>query len=362
MKKIPFRTILGVLFLVMMGAFIAKSVAAGPANMPRDRDEKKAARVVTPKVGADERAPGVPPGMVGGAGIVEPRDRETKVAVAVPGRLAKLLVQEGAAVDAGAPLAELDNAPEKASLDAAEAEVVTARAELSRTSHGLRREDVDAAIAEADAAKARAESSKKTWERTEQLAKTGAASPDELDRASRQAEADDRTAKAAFARRQAAERGGRSDDVEVSRARLVAATARREQAKAVLERLIIRAPSAGHVLAIKYRVGEYVTPGAGDPLMIVGDTTKLRVRMDVDERDVAKVKLGASAFSVLSAYPNEKFPGKVIEIGRRMGRKNVRTDDPTERIDTKILEVVLELDEKSGLVPGLRVTSYVSVD
>jgi HlyD family secretion protein len=39
-------------------------------------------------------------------------------------------------------------------------------------------------------------------------------------------------------------------------------------------------------------------------------------------------------------------PGKVVEVARRMGRKNVRTDDPTERIDTKILEVVLELDDK----------------
>ena len=42
-----------------------------------------------------------------------------------------------------------------------------------------------------------------------------------------------------------------------------------------------------------------------------------------------------------------------------MGRKNVRTDDPTERIDTKILEVVLELDEREGLFPGLRVVGYV---
>jgi HlyD family secretion protein len=42
-----------------------------------------------------------------------------------------------------------------------------------------------------------------------------------------------------------------------------------------------------------------------------------------------------------------------------MGRKNVRTDEPTERLDTKILEVVIDLDDPKGLVPGLRVTSYV---
>jgi HlyD family secretion protein len=49
----------------------------------------------------------------------------------------------------------------------------------------------------------------------------------------------------------------------------------------------------------------------------------------------------------------------VAEIGRRMGRKNVRTDDPTERLDTKILEVVIDLDDTTKLVPGLRLTSYI---
>jgi hypothetical protein len=42
-----------------------------------------------------------------------------------------------------------------------------------------------------------------------------------------------------------------------------------------------------------------------------------------------------------------------------MGRRNVRTDDPTERTDTKILEVVLELEDPADLVPGLRVMSFV---
>jgi hypothetical protein len=43
-----------------------------------------------------------------------------------------------------------------------------------------------------------------------------------------------------------------------------------------------------------------------------------------------------------------------------MGRKNVRTDDPVERIDTKILEVEIELAQTEGLRPGLRVTGYIA--
>jgi HlyD family secretion protein len=60
------------------------------------------------------------------------------------------------------------------------------------------------------------------------------------------------------------------------------------------------------------------------------------------------------------AYPGKDFHGKVRELGRRMGRKNVRSDDPAERNDTKILEVVLALDDPRGLVVGQRVTCYVT--
>ena len=144
--------------------------------------------------------------------------------------------------------------------------------------------------------------------------------------------------------------------------RLAAAEARLGQAKATLERRQIRAPYAGEILQVKARVGEYYTPGASEAPVVLGDTSRLRVRMDVDERDIGRVKLGAPAYAVADAFPGVRFTGKVAEIGRRMGRKNVRTDDPTERIDTKILEVVIDLDEPGKLVPGLRVTSYVEPD
>ena len=112
---------------------------------------------------------------------------------------------------------------------------------------------------------------------------------------------------------------------------------------------------------MKARVGEYETPGQSEPILVLGDTSKLRARMDVDERDIDKVKLGSTAYVVVDAFPGKRFTGKVAEIGRRMGRNNVRTDEPTERLDTKILEVVVDLDEPKGLVPGLRLTAFVDV-
>jgi len=45
--------------------------------------------------------------------------------------------------------------------------------------------------------------------------------------------------------------------------------------------------------------------------------------------------------------------------GQLLGRKNFRTDEPTERVDTKILETLVLLDDGHELPIGLRVQAYV---
>lgn len=348
-------SLVGLVLLFM----IFKTATSGSPTVPRAVDVERAQRGL-PALGGTEEHVELPAGdLIAGNGVVEPADRETKVAGEIAGRIAIVHAEEGRHVAAGDPLVELESDVERSALAAAEADLRVAQAELERTAKGLRAEDIDAAAAEAEAAVAKASMSEGTLGRVEQLAKTGAATADELDRARRQAAIDRQTATAAEARRRAALAGSRVEDVLVARARKAAAEARRDQAKAALDRRTVRSPIAGEVLAMKYRAGEFYAPGGADPLAIVGDTSKLRVRMDVDERDVARVKIGAAAFVTLNAFPGEKFEGKVVSIGRRMGRKNIRTDDPVERIDTKILEIVIELDRPNGLMPGLRVRSHI---
>ncbi len=347
-------------FLVGCGllAFILSTALGGPPTSPRSADIAGAAKEVPPKTGKDERIDLPQISGVAGNGIVEPADRETKVAGQIAGRIAEVLVKEGDKIEAGAPLLVLDAATEKASLAAAEADMGVAEADLTRTLKGLRRQDIDAVDADAEAAKARSELSKGTLDRITKLAEGGAATPDELDRARRSAEAEDMSFKAADARRNAALAGSRREDVMAARARVLAAQARRDQAKAILDRLTIKAPIAGEVLSVKFRAGEFYNPGSGEAV-IIGDTRVLRVRMDVEERDIGKIRKGLRAYITADAFPGERFPGRVVEIGRRMGRKNIRTDDPVERIDTKILEVVIELDRRDGLLSGLRVVSVI---
>jgi HlyD family secretion protein len=91
----------------------------------------------------------------------------------------------------------------------------------------------------------------------------------------------------------------------------------------------------------------------------LGDTSRLRVRVDVDENDVAGVYVGQRAWVTAPAYGDRKFTGRVIQIGQMLGRKNVRKDEPSERVDTKILETLIELDPGTALPIGLRVDAFL---
>jgi hypothetical protein len=73
------------------------------------------------------------------------------------------------------------------------------------------------------------------------------------------------------------------------------------------------------------------------------------------------VRLGQRAYVTADAYGDRKFWGHVIRLGQEMGPKNLRTDEPTERVDKKILETLIQLDDGHGLPVGLRVDSFVLV-
>ena len=84
------------------------------------------------------------------------------------------------------------------------------------------------------------------------------------------------------------------------------------------------------------------------------------MRVDLDERDVAKVRANQTAYVTADAFGERKFQGKVIKIGQILGRKNFRTERPTEKVDTKILEVLIELDKGEILPLGLRVDAFIN--
>jgi HlyD family secretion protein len=306
------KVVTGVVFVGVVGVLgvsLFKALTAGPGDVPRPSDVEGAQRKTSPPPAAPDFKQAMSTATaISGQGIVEGSDREVKVGSRVPGLVDKIFVKEGDHVAAGAPLLQLASSAERAA-------VSTAKADL-------------------DGASARLAISSLTARRAEQLERDGAISRDERDRSVSQANID---------------RAG----VDQARSRLNEANAR-------LSQLSVKAPSVGTILKLSVREGEFYSPDGGASLVTLGNLSKVRVRLDIDERFIGSVFVGQPGYAVVEAYRNQKFPGKVVEIAQRMGRKNQRTDDPTERIDTKIREVVLELDDARELVPGLRATGYLS--
>jgi HlyD family secretion protein len=133
-------------------------------------------------------------------------------------------------------------------------------------------------------------------------------------------------------------------------------------AEAALDNLIVRAPIDGTVLQINIRRGELAAPSAPQPLVVVGDVSKLRVRAEIDERDYGEIKVGQRVVVRSPAFRGRDVAGTVssvapiIEPGR-IGARGQRS--PT---DVNVAEVVIDLAEAGPLAVGMKVDVYFSRD
>jgi len=302
-----------------------------------------------------------PTDLVAGPGLVEPVSEEIEVGAELAGRLAAMLVDEGARVAAGQVLARLDDEDEAARVRSAEASLDVAEAQRARVVNGARAEERREARAAVRQSEAEFEQAEVEWRRREQLARDGVIAAEELDRATRSA----RVARARLDEER--ERANNIDSVarddERSRAEadVRLARARLAEARAVFEKTVIRAPIDGVVLRRHKEAGESVSPESPSSARVftVADTRSLRVRVDVDETDVARVAVGQRAWVTADAYGARRFEGTVIRVGGILGRKNIRTEEPTEKVDTRVLETLIELRPDTRLPVGLRVDAFI---
>ncbi len=301
--------------------------------------------------------------LVVGPGRVEPLSEDIKVGSEISGKLKSVLVEEGDRVRRGQVLAILQNADYQAQVASAEADLARRGAELRKIVNGARTEERREALAVVNEAQAVMDNARAEMERRQRLYRSGAVSREEADRYEREF-------KVAKARHdEAAQHYALLDDParEEDRARgdadVALAKAQLDEARARYQKTLVRSPIDGVVLRKHHRAGESVTnsSNSADPIVTLGNVRALRVRVDVDENDVAKVRLGDRAYTTADAFGNREFPGHVVRIGQEMGPKNVRTDEPTERVDKKILETLIELDDGHELPIGMRVNSFILV-
>jgi len=298
-------------------------------------------------------------GIIAAPGRVEAVSEEVRVSSELGGRLKAVNVEEGDRVQRGQVLAEIQNDDYRARVQEAEAELAQREAELRRTINGARMQERREAEASMQAAEAVLNNAKSEAERRRGLADRNVISRDEADRYERAYQ---------VARAQHAEAAqhfslidadAREEDRAHAEAAVATAQAQLAEARVYLEKSYIRAPINGVILRKLRHTGESVSTQFDSPVVTMADDTVLRVRLDVDESDVSKLKAGERAYVTAEAYGDHKFWGSVIRVGRILGKKNIRTDEPSEHVDTKILETLVELDPGQRLPLGLRVDSFV---
>ncbi|MGB4859124.1 MAG: efflux RND transporter periplasmic adaptor subunit [Dokdonella sp.] len=315
--------------------------------------------------GCDRSAPASPArpaqSRVAAGGLVEPAGEERVVIPTVSGRLIRVAIDEGDSVKRGQVLAEIDNAEQIASIAAADAQIALRESELLRLRNGARREDIAQAQAALEASQARERIATSELKRRESIADRKLLSMEQLEQSRAQfavAKADRLASDAALT---LLRNGARSEDLTSAEAAVAAAKAEKDRAEAAYEKTLIRSPIDGVVLKRDLREGETLVALSPLPLARIGDISHLFVRADIDELDIGHVKEGQPAKVTSDAFPDQVFEGTVRHVSRRMGRRNLVSDNPAQKQDTKVLETLIELSGQPQLPVGLRVDVVIDI-
>jgi multidrug resistance efflux pump len=272
------------------------------------------------------------------------------------GRLAEILVEEGARVEQDQVLARLDSDLEHARLARAKAALTGARAQRDAKYRGALPEELKEAEAQVEAAQERARNAASARARGEQLHSMGSMGAAEAEKLGHAAEAAAAQARAAEARLAAVQRGTRNEIKRASLAEVAAAKARVDEAEVLLSQTELRAPFAGVVIREHREVGELLALTPPTVVISISDLSRLRLRAEIDEEDIGSLEIGQRGTATADAYPGRKFAGEVVAMMQDIGNKELLNEDPRARVDTRVLEVLFEFDDTPTLPLGLRMT------
>lgn len=341
------------------------------------------------------------------AGTVEAR--AINVGSRAGGRVAKVLVDEGAQVKPGQVLVELEHgdfdaqragaaaalAQAEATLDKlkagarpeeiaqAQARAAQASAALAETRSGSRREEVAAAEARLAQAQALVDNAKLEADRTRRLVANGAlpasqgdaadtalksasAQRDALAKVLEQLRAGARPEEKAQAASRVAEAqaaaklvsaGARIEDLRAAQAAVDAAKARVDQLDITIAEMAIKAPVAARVESLQLRPGDIVGPNATAAVLL--EDGQLYVRIYVPETQIGHIAIGQEVPISVDSF-DRTFKGKVEFIAKQgeYSPRNLQTAD--ERADQVFATRIAIVEGFDKLRAGMAATIEVA--
>ncbi len=254
-------------------------------------------------------------------------------------RVERLLVREGDDIPAGTTVAVLDNERlREASLAEAEARLGLAQSRLEQTKAGAKPGDIAAQQLSVDLQAEQMKVSEREFHRSRELHAKNVVTREDLD--NKQWLLD----RVTLEHRRAQEllksiREVREIDVRVAERDVASAAASVRRAQVDLDSSQVRSPAAGRVLRIHTHEGERI---GNQGLLELGDVLHMQAVAEIFETDVAQLRLGLKAVVKVDCL-SEPISGDVAEIGHRVARKVVLTNDPVSDTDARVVEVRIRL-------------------
>ncbi len=235
---------------------------------------------------------------ISASGSIEP-DRTVNAAFQVAGKVARVLVDEGASVRAGELLAELDPTDYRLGADAAAAQAGMARAALDKARAGARSQELERA-------RAAYEQADDEHRRLKMLYERKSLAPSDF----KKIEAAYLAAKAQY---EEAREGARREDRAAAQSAFEQVQAGERVARKRLDDTRLFAPISGMVARRTVEAGD--TIGAGMPAFVVVGIQPVKIKVGVPESDIRLVRVGQAATVLVPALPNETFEGRVELVG-----------------------------------------------
>ena len=297
---------------------------------------------------------------VGAVGLVEPASETISISVAVPGLVTQVAVIAGDHVRKGQTLFTLDDRDLRAELALRLSNTQLAESRLQRLRSAPRPEDIPPAEARVREAEALLRDAQVQLDLIAGVRDKRAVRKEEVERREKALEAAQARLlgeRAALARIKA---GTWAPDLAIAEAELRVAREQESRLRADLDRLTVRSPITGEVLQCKVRPGEYAQAGPlAEPLLLLGDTSRLHIRADIDEKDAWRVRPNAPASATLRGQDGQRFPLKFVRMEPYVVPKRNLTGDAAERIDTRVLQAIYELAPGTRVFNGQQMDVYI---
>ncbi len=275
--------------------------------------------------------------------------QRVSVGAVITGRVTRIPVKEGQSVKRGDVLIELDSEDEGAAVAQARGAVAQAEAKVRQ----LRELGLPAAEQGLVQAQANYTQARQQYERSIELKMKGFVSQAALDDAQRNLNVAESQLRAAQLQVESNRPAG--SDFALARTALAQARAALGVTQAKLDQTVIRAPVDGILIARSVEPGNVVQ--SGKELMALAPVGETQVVVQIDEKNLAQLKLGQQALASADAFPKERFAAELIYINpgidalRGSVEVKLRVASPPDYLrEDMTVSVDIEVARRSGAV------------